>query len=472
MMKRKIEETEDKDPKRVALDSEALEALEQQDIEDDKNKTAAAVKDGDSVMANDDTKDTEEKTGDAEDSSAVVSTDSTKKESHSVPISSHKVAHNDDPTYVHFRMLCDVKEAAAIVGKGGETISKIKELANARINVSENLKGVPERIVSVRGPSENVAKAFGLIVRMILEEPFDQPSSLESKQMQLKLLFPHPIMGYIIGKKGVRFREIEENSAASLKANDRILPSSTDRVLHINGVADAIHIATYYVAQTVIEHKQYMTKSVYYNPANFQANNGTPLSMLGNGSNPAAANMFGNQQMMGMMGNPMMGMGGYPMGGNQNNNGQNNTNRNRSNNMHIQVGKNQQPNMMNQFMGGYNGFPQMGGPNGGASNVNTGVPSNMNVNGGNNGADKINQDIYVPQSHIGLIIGKGGKNLKDIRHNTGCYVKVNDEVPGSTERKLTLIGNAFGIQQAIVLINNKIEAEKQRQQNKDKSDDK
>ncbi|GMF00195.1 unnamed protein product [Ambrosiozyma monospora] len=131
-------------------------------------------------------------------------------------------------------------------------------------------------------------------------------------------------------------------------------------------------------------------------------------------------------------------------------------------------GSSKQPQMpMNAF--GYPQFPMaMGGGPGGNPNAGGSMNANSNnTRSGNTttGADgKINQELFVPQKHIGLVIGKGGKNLKDIRSQTGCYVKVNDEVPGSTERNLTLMGNIYGIQSAIMLINNKIENEKMRQQ--------
>ncbi|CDK24241.1 unnamed protein product [Kuraishia capsulata CBS 1993] len=399
MLKRKNEENEASGVKRVALDSEAVE---QHDIDDDKQNTAP-------VVATADESEVGQQDGDQKPAAG--------------PISSHKVQ-DDDPTYVHFRMLCNVKEAAVVVGKGGETINRIKEMSNCRINVSENVKGVPERVISVRGGSENVAKAFGIIVRVILNEPLEQASSLDSNQFFLRLLFPHTIMGYIIGKKGARFREIEENSAALLKADDRTLPNSTDRILHINGVADAIHIAAYYVAQTVIEHKGFVTKMVFYNPANYGIDTQQMYPMMG--SPPSSA----HHQMMNM------GMGmmvGGPIG---------------------MMGRNSHPNGAGR-MGGYGYINQgMGAMMKPQPPYGAYVPHE----------EKVNQDLMVPQEHIGLVIGKGGKNLAEIRASSGCYVKVNEEVPGAFERKLTLMGTPSAIERATYLISNKLEYERQRKQ--------
>lgn len=468
MLKRKNEEFEESKEsphyvKRVALDAEAVE---RKDIEDDKQKTSV------SLSTNDNQQDDNQPNGNLLDddqsqshieassidsasenlnkspsnltqppSSIPSKEDFVSKQTNDGPISSHKVQDND-PTYVHFRMLASISDTANIVGKGGEAINKIKDQSNARVNVSENLKGIPERIISVRGSAEYVAKAFGLIIRTINNEPFDQSSNIDSKSYNLKLLFPHSIMGYIIGKKGSRFREIEENSAAALKANDQILPASTDRILNITGVADAIHIATYYVAQTVIEHKQQILKAVYYNPANYSQPSLPALSLNQNNNNSNINNNKQNQFSNFNNQHNMMGMQNSMM-----------SNIYDSNQMKMQMGFN--PMMSNGMINTGN---QM-------LHNNVSVSSNTKPGETITGPDgKINQDLFVPQKHIGLVIGRGGKNLKDIRQNTGCYVKVNDEIPGSIDRKLTLIGNVYGIQNAIILINNKIENEKQRQQ--------
>lgn len=465
MLKRKNEESEESKEsthyvKRVALDADAVE---RKDMEEDKHKTSVSLNEEEDKNDDDDysVDNVEPSANVSVDPSATVdefsSIQNVSENSGSLPltptiapstttpssvptkgdypvennnefsnssgpISSHRVQ-NDDPTYVHFRMLASISDTALIVGKGGESISKIKDQSNARVNASDNLKGVPERIISVRGPAEYVAKAFGLIVRTINNEQYGEASNMNSKSYNLRLLFPHSIMGYIIGKKGSRFREIEENSAAALKANEQLLPSSTDRVLNINGVADAIHIATYYVAQTVIEHKQQLQKAVYYNPANF---NQPVLPALSNNRN----NLSNNVSPMNPM-NPMMSMYSNQLKPDQQNN----------NNMMMNMMQ-QQPIQSNP----------MAVANTRQGETITGLDG------------KVNQDLYVPQNHIGLVIGRGGKNLKDIRQNTGCYVKVNDEIPGAIERKLTLIGNIYSIQNAIILINNKIENEKQRQQ--------
>ncbi|GMM36160.1 Pbp2 protein [Saccharomycopsis crataegensis] len=483
MLKRKIEEEQTEDTtqtKRVAMDSEMLE---QEDAEKDKHQTAPLL-----------TSTTTTTTG------TITTTDDNTTQQQpaedipkrSTPISSHKVQTGDDPTYVHFRMLCPVKEAGLIVGKGGEKISYIKERSGARVNVSENLKGVYERVVHVRGPAEKVAKAFGLITRVVIDEP-ETPSSPDSKQYILKLLVPHPVIGFVIGKGGTKFREIEEKSAAKLKASETTMNFSTDRCLSITGVPDAIHIATYYVGQTIYENKKYMhkTKVVYYNPGN--SNYGMPpqgaMSPQGTATpafpgapqfNPPNFQFQGfgapagfGPQMMGLM---PMNMGGYmngqlrggPGGAATNGGGPGN-----AGGVQQDAGQRQMKPYHGMNGGQYPSRLLSMPPSsrnhislapGAAPQGTLQPPQNFMPMAGMQ-QPQTSQDIYIPNEFVGSVIGKGGKNIREIRDNSGAQIKVQDPDSSSpSERKIVITGASSNNQMAIYLINNRIEMDRQKNQ--------
>jgi len=63
-------------------------------------------------------------------------------------------------------------------------------------------------------------------------------------------------MGSVIGKGGSKIKEIQEASGARLQASEAMLPGSTERVLSVSGVADAIHIAVYYIGTILQEGAQ------------------------------------------------------------------------------------------------------------------------------------------------------------------------------------------------------------------------
>lgn len=57
------------------------------------------------------------------------------------------------------------------------------------------------------------------------------PSDTQSKSYPMRLLIPHILIGSIIGKGGVRIREIQDASNAKLNASDTLLPGSGERSL-------------------------------------------------------------------------------------------------------------------------------------------------------------------------------------------------------------------------------------------------
>lgn len=457
-------ETDDQLNKRVALDSEQLTWSEKQQEE---AQTAPKIVNGANEVKeeqeNQVSSEVQTENNEEHDDINQAGADSASK-----PISNHREKEND-PSYVALRMFCPVREASTVVGKKGEKINHIREKANVRINVSENLKNVPERIILVRGPAENVARSFGLIARTILEEPEDEPASMLSKPYNLKLLIPHPMVGYIIGKQGSKFREIEENSAAKLKAAEQPLPYCTDRILTVTGVGDAIHIAVYYISQVIIEHKDCLKKNkvVYYNPANFHQNN-----MNNNMMNVSM--IPSNTNMLMMNNNPFPMQSVTPLNDAQT-----------TASPYVQQAK-QPYDFLMMFQPTTYPQQQYGTP--AASTVSYPSQNQYTDEHGNimigeviinppvqvgTGSDKFNEDVYVANANIGSVIGKGGNNIKQIRENSGCsYVKIEPDQrqslmlgggKGLTNiRKLTLTGNLQSIQMAIYLINQRIGADKER----------
>ncbi|KAL1677379.1 hypothetical protein EV122DRAFT_291114 [Schizophyllum commune] len=171
---------------------------------------------------------------------------------------------------IHMRCLIVTQDASIIIGRAGAHVNEIREKSGARVVVSESIPGNPERILNVSGPLDAVSKAFGLIVRRINDEPFDVPSLPGSRAVTIKFMIPNSRMGSVIGKGGSKIKEIQDASGARLNASEGMLPGSTERVLSVAGVADAIHIATYYVGNILIEAQERMpsTANASYRPGN------------------------------------------------------------------------------------------------------------------------------------------------------------------------------------------------------------
>ncbi len=79
---------------------------------------------------------------------------------------------HDETAWIHIRAVISSPEAATIIGKGGENVSKIRQMSNAKCTVSDYQKGAVERILTVSGVVDAVAK-----VRIICVVFVSRPSS-------------------------------------------------------------------------------------------------------------------------------------------------------------------------------------------------------------------------------------------------------------------------------------------------------
>ena len=179
------------------------------------------------------------------------------------------------PANIAIRALIVTGDASVIIGKQGKHINEIRDKSGAKLTIvslverkigsrrcqytdtyiticqSESLPGNPERILTVAGPLDAVSKvrrvfgekramkrityicffnvqAFGLIVRRINDEPFDQASVPGSRAVTIRFIVPHARMGSVIGKQGSKIKEIQEASGARLTAGEAMLPGSTE----------------------------------------------------------------------------------------------------------------------------------------------------------------------------------------------------------------------------------------------------
>ncbi|KAI9760800.1 MAG: hypothetical protein M4579_001430 [Chaenotheca gracillima] len=352
--------------------------------------------------------------------------------------------HQDESTWIHIRAVISSAEAATVIGKAGENVTQIRRLSGAKCTVSDYSRGAVERILTVSGPVDAAAKAFGLIIRTLNNEALEQPSNPQSKTYPLRLLIPHILIGSIIGKSGVRIREIQEESGARLNASDSCLPLSTERSLVVLGVADAVHIATYYVATTLVEQlterfggpaaSAYATRSggpagvvpggmqvVPYVPQPVGGNYGHPdnFKRQGGQAQRTPANPYGMPYVHGQapqqQAQPPMHFGGSPQAG------------------YAGAGPHQPSQPPHQ-------------PHAGAHQP-AGMPQQPMMPG-----QPLTQQIFIPNDMVGAIIGKGGAKINEIRQLSGSVIKINEPQDNSNERLVTITGTQECNQMALYML--------------------
>ncbi|KAJ3040139.1 hypothetical protein HK097_002647 [Rhizophlyctis rosea] len=290
------------------------------------------------------------------------------------------------PRIMSMRIVVTTKEAGIIIGKQGKNVADIRSNSGAKVMISEHQPGATDRIVTVTGMLDVVAKGFSLIARTIVEE---HPSEIEvtARHMTIRLLVPHVRMGSVIGKHGSKIKEVQDASGARIVATEEMMPGSTERTVSISGVIDSIHIATYHIGAVLQQHPERAMGNIPYLPQ--------PIGVV---VRPPYA--------------PPSAMP-YPP------------------------------------------------PPGTAPPPPWPLPNNQMGVGPN--SVQI-QQIFIPNDLVGAIIGKSGSKINEIRHMSGCQIKIGDAQYGQKDRLVTITGTPDAGQMAVYMIYSRLEVEKQRHQ--------
>ena len=364
----------------------------------------------------------------------------------------------NESDWLHVRAIISSAEAATVIGKNGENVSEIRKRSGAKCTVSDYARGAVERVLTVSGLVDAVAKAFGLIIRTLNNESLDTPSDTTSKTYPLRLLVPHVLIGSVIGQKGVRIREIQEASGARLNASDSCLPLSTERSLVVLGVADSVHIATYYVGSTLVEQ---LTERF----------GGPSASAYATRSGAPAAVVPGGLQVVPYAPQPAGGQWGHP---------------NTYNRRHVQPSQPQSTQYgAPQNTGHVQGYQQSqssalhygnqqryhgAGPQAPHSGSYGQMPAQAHSQQAQYGQQQgshypgqpLTQQIYIPNDMVGAIIGKGGAKINEIRQLSGSVIKINEPQDNSNERLVTITGTQECNSMALYMLYQRLESEKHR----------
>ncbi|BGP12126.1 hypothetical protein JCM10213_004691 [Rhodosporidiobolus nylandii] len=333
------------------------------------------------------------------------------------------------------RALVSSKEAGVVIGRAGATIAQIRQDANVKAGVSKVVPGVPDRVLSIGGTVESVAKAYSLVAQTILENPVPAPSSPTgesapapvnpSQNASIRLLISHLLIGSVIGKGGAKIRQIQEASGARMVASKEMLPQSTERIVEVSGQPEAVQIAVAEIAKCLIDDWERSQGTVLYHPgAEGLGGAGAPGQQGGNGYPQQG---YAGQQQRGQR---LGGAGqGYAAGGQQRPNGQG----------------------FPAAAGGQRrGFPQGQGLGG-------------TVVGNESDPNWREQKISIPSDMVGCIIGRGGTKINEIRRLSGSRISIAKTAHDDTgERMFVISGLPENNEKALFLLYNQLESEKER----------
>lgn len=208
-------------------------------------------------------------------------------------------------------------------------------------------------------------------------------------------------MGTIIGRGGLKIKAIQDASGARMVAAKEMLPQSTERIVEVQGSADAIGTAIEQIGKCLLE--------------DWERGQGTVLFYPGQGSDERPGRGARN---------------GYPSpayGG---------------------------PRKSNGSIGGgtslRSGSPPPTPP--------LSLPASPQQ-----AANLRTQNISIPSDMVGCIIGRSGTKITEIRRLSGSKISIAKTPHDETgERMFTIVGTPESNEKALFLLYNQLESEKER----------
>jgi heterogeneous nuclear rnp K-like protein 2 len=306
------------------------------------------------------------------------------------------------------RSLVSTKEAGIIIGKGGATVAEIRSKTDVRAGVSKVVPGVQDRILTVTGTLEAVTAAYAEVARLLLTTPLHDPNfPLPNNTFtSIRLLISHNLMGSIIGKAGLKIKQIQDASGARMVASKEMLPQSTERVVEVQGSVEAIKTAILEIGKCLLEDWERGTGTVQYHPG-------------AAGDAGVLAGGLGAQTVTGSTGGIRRSSAGNA-----------------------------------PFVSGERRPSRTGMSGDGMPRRASDAQQDPNLR---------SQSISIPSDMVGCIIGRGGAKITEIRRLSGSKISIaKTPHDDSGERMFTIVGTPESNEKALFLLYNQLESEKQR----------
>uniref|UniRef100_A0A8D3BBZ5 Heterogeneous nuclear ribonucleoprotein K n=1 Tax=Scophthalmus maximus TaxID=52904 RepID=A0A8D3BBZ5_SCOMX len=387
---------------------------------------------------------------------------------------------------VELRILLQSKNAGAVIGKAGKNIKALRTDYNASVSVPDS--SGPERILSISADIETVGEILLKIIPTL--EEYQQYNGMDF-DCELRLLIHQSLAGSIIGVKGAKIKELRENTKTSIKLFQECCPQSTDRVVLVGGkterVVECIKTMLELIADAPIKGRAQPYDPNFYDET---------------------YEYGGFTMMFEERGGGRRLMGGFPMRGGRSSGGERGFDRMPSSRggrgpmppsrrdydemsprrgpppphpSRVSRGSSRPRSlpMAHPHRGGddryYDSYRGMGGsqvlilcfwcsssgPSLPPAHLcwSTSLPALLPSGGRSSyndmGGPVISTQVTIPKDLAGSIIGKGGQRIKQIRHESGASIKIDEPLEGSEDRIITIIGTQDQIQNAQYLLQNR-----------------
>uniref|UniRef100_M3ZRU8 Heterogeneous nuclear ribonucleoprotein K n=1 Tax=Xiphophorus maculatus TaxID=8083 RepID=M3ZRU8_XIPMA len=344
---------------------------------------------------------------------------------------------------VELRVLLQSKNAGAVIGKGGKNIKALRTDYNASVSVPDS--SGPERILSVSASIDTIGEILLKIIPTL--EEYQHYSGIDF-DCELRLLIHQSLAGGIIGVKGAKIKELRENTQTTIKLFQECCPHSTDRVVLVGGkperVVECIKVILELVSEAPIKGRTQPYDPNFYDETYDYGG----FTML-----------FEDRGRRPMGGFPIRVRGGFerlpPLRGSRP------LPPSRRDYDDMSPRRGPPPPLSRGIRGGSRArnlpLPPPPPPRGGERRGRDRYDSMVSGRGSYSdiGGPVITTQVTIPKDLAGSIIGKGGQRIKQIRHESGASIKIDEPLEGSEDRIITITGTQDQIQNAQYLLQNR-----------------
>nr|POE88167.1 rna-binding protein rnc1 [Quercus suber] len=214
-------------------------------------------------------------------------------------------------------------------------------------------------------------------------------------------------MGTIIGRQGLKIKQIQDASGVRMVAQKEMLPQSTERIVEVQGTPDGVQKAVWEIGKCLVDDQERGFGTVLYSPVVRVQGSGTGAPPVNNGTGFAAPRQSFNRTGNGA---------------------------------------------------DFTGAPQQYPPRRNGAGMDNGPPVVVEE-----GEDIQTQNISIPADMVGCIIGRGGSKISEIRKSSGARISIAKAPHDDTgERMFTITGGQSANEKALYLLYENLEAEKMR----------
>uniref|UniRef100_A0A8C0N646 Far upstream element binding protein 3 n=1 Tax=Canis lupus familiaris TaxID=9615 RepID=A0A8C0N646_CANLF len=130
------------------------------------------------------------------------------------------------------------KMVGFIIGRGGEQISRIQAESGCKIQIASESSGIPERPCVLTGTPESIEQAKRLLGQ-IVDRCRNGPgfhNDIDGNSTIQEILIPASKVGLVIGKGGETIKQLQERTGVKMvMIQDGPLPTGADKPLRITG---------------------------------------------------------------------------------------------------------------------------------------------------------------------------------------------------------------------------------------------